>query len=331
MQYRSVKGFTGWGQLGILFVFLGLGFILAGFAQLVIGYKVVPDDIPMTAIGEAMMEALMEPENVNYARLAQVLGTFFMMFIPAVLFALTVHGKNPFWLGFNRFLNAKQVVAAFFIIIAANLFAAPIEDLSRYIVSHFPDLDKMAHNLEMQYQAQVLALSNLQSWPEFLMGIVIMAFFPALFEELFFRGAMQNLFARWWRKPYLAIVVTALVFSLIHLSVYLFLSRAILGFVLGLLYHKTRNIWVNIIAHFLNNAVALAQLFWLSSSGEAPKLEDMEPDIPWWTAIIFFVVLYVLFKLVNRYSAVSRFSVESRELALYSKENKDPFNNPNAA
>ncbi len=325
MQYRSVKGFTGWGQLGILLVFLGLGFILAGFAQLVIGYKVVPDGVPMESLGEAMIEALLQPENVAYARLSQVLGTFFMMFIPSLLFSLTVHGRNKFWLGFNRHLNAKQVWVGFFIIIAANFFAVPFEELTRSIVSNFPSLAEIADKLELQYEQQMLALSNLGSWPEFLMALAIMAFFPALFEELFFRGAMQNLFARWWKRPYLAIIVTSLVFSFIHLSVYLFISRAILGFVLGLMYHKTRNIWVNIIAHFLNNAVALAQLFWLSTSGEDLTLENMEPEIPWWTSLIFFAILFGLFKLLNRFSAVSRYTVEAEEIALYSKEGSDPF------
>ena len=60
--------------------------------------------------------------------------------------------------------------------------------------------------------------------------LVVMAFFPALFEEIFFRGAMQELLERWWKKPLLAVIFTSIVFSLIHMSVYLFLSRFMASF-----------------------------------------------------------------------------------------------------
>ena len=42
MNYRSVKGFTGWAQLGILLVFLGAGFVLAGGVQLLVGFQLSP-------------------------------------------------------------------------------------------------------------------------------------------------------------------------------------------------------------------------------------------------------------------------------------------------
>ncbi|MBK7557477.1 MAG: CPBP family intramembrane metalloprotease [Chitinophagaceae bacterium] len=82
------------------------------------------------------------------------------------------------------------------------------------MLSYFPDLYVMGQKMESAYTEQVMALSNLKSWGEFVMAIVIMAFFPALFEEIFFRGAVQNLLERWWQKPLLAIIATSrLVFT----------------------------------------------------------------------------------------------------------------------
>jgi uncharacterized protein len=250
MQYKSVKGFSGMGQLGILLVCIGLGFILAAGAQLVIGMQIVPKGTAIANIGEAMVKAMMEPRNVGYARLAQVLGTFLLLFIPSVMYTWITNGRNKFWLGFNNYINVYQVMIGFAIIFFGNVMASPLADLTKYVVAHFPSLDTMAQDLENNYNDQVVALSNLKSWPEFIMAIFIMAFFPALFEEVFFRGAVQNLLVRWWKKPLLAIMVTSLLFSFIHLSVYLFLSRAVLGFVLGMLYHNTKNIWKNVIHIF---------------------------------------------------------------------------------
>ena len=150
-----------------------------------------------------------------------------------------------------------------------------------------------------------------------------MAFFPAMFEEVFFRGALQNLLVRWWKNPFIAILVTSLVFSLIHMSVYLFLSRAILGFVLGLLYHKTKNIWVNIIAHFLNNAIAMAQLFYMSTRAEKLDLDKLDPSYPLWIGIAAFGVLVFLFWLLDKYSKQNRLKIDAQENLLIEKE--DPF------
>jgi uncharacterized protein len=279
MQYKSVKGFSGAGALGMLIIFLGLGFILAGGVQLYIGMQMIPEGTPMPEIGDRMIKALLDPKNVGLARLSQVLGTFLLLFVPTVLYSLVVNGKNKFWLGFNSLFSVKQVFIAFFLIMVANLLASPLADLTKSVVANFPNLNAFAKNLEDTYNEQVLALSNLRSWSEYIMAIFIMAFFPALFEEVFFRGAMQNLLEKWWKNPLLAILITSLVFSFIHFSVYLFLSRAVLGFVLGLLYYKTKNIWVNIFAHFLNNAIAVSQLFYLSRQNKKVELEQLEPQL----------------------------------------------------
>lgn len=323
MQYRSVKGFSGWGQLGLLLVFLGVGFILTAVAQLIIAIKMMPVGTSIFSSPDAIMNAMMDPKNVGLARLMQVAGTFFLLFVPAVLYSWVTNGKNKFWLGFNKYLNGYQIVIGFFIIFAANVMAAPLADISKTIIAHFPRLDIMAKNMEDAYNAQVLALSNLKSWPEFLMAIVIIAFFPAMFEEVFFRGAMQNLLVRWWKNPLIAILFTSLLFSLIHVSVYLFLSRAVLGFVLGLLYHKSKNIWVNIIAHFLNNAIAVTQLFYMSKSAEKLDLNKMDPSYPWWIGVLALGFLIFLFMLLNKYSLQNRLRIETQEKLLIEKE--DPF------
>ena len=316
MPYRSIKGYTGLGQLGLLLVFLGLGFILAGGAQLIIAMKIVPEGTPFANIGDAMLKAMLDPANVSYARLAQVLGTFFLLFIPAVLFSWISNGKNTWWLGFNKYINIYQVLLGFLIIFTANILAAPLADMSKALISHLPSLDKMAKSLEEAYNEQVLVLSNLKSWPEFIMALAIMAFFPALFEEMFFRGAMQNLLVKWWKQPILAIVFTSLLFSLIHSSAYLFLSRAVLGFVLGWMFYKTQNLWVNVIAHFLNNAIALAQLFSMSNRKEKLDVSKLDPKVDWWFGLIAIGILFFLFRFLNRYSVKNRMKINAREQTL---------------
>ncbi|RYY65533.1 MAG: CPBP family intramembrane metalloprotease [Chitinophagaceae bacterium] len=323
MQYKTVKGFSGAGALGMLLVFLGLGFFLAGAAQLIIAMKMVPDGTPLAKMGDVLIRSMLDPKNVGWARLSQVLGTIFLLFIPAVLYSLVVNGKNPFWLGFNKYVTPRQILIGFGIIFFANLMAGPIADLSKSVIANFPKLDALAKNLEDTYNEQVLALSNLKSWPEYIMAIFIMAFFPALFEEVFFRGALQNLFEKWWKSPWAAILISSIIFSIIHFSIYLFLTRLILGFVLGLMYYKTKNIWVNIVAHFLNNAIAVTQLFYLSRQSQKLDLAKIDPKVEWWVGVVALIVLLGLFKLLEKYSADYKARIEAKEQVLLAQE--DPF------
>lgn len=313
MNYRSVKGMTGWGQLGILLIFLGAGLVLAGGVQLLIGYQLIPAGLPPDKMAEAMINSLLLPENVGAARLSQVLGTFFLFFIPAVLWMLVCHGKNKFWLGFNKHINLWQIILGFVLIFLANVIANPLAELSKSILVNFPKLNAMGMVMEEEFTKQVMALSNLKSWGEFFMAIVIMAFFPALFEEILFRGAVQNLLVRWWRKPLLAIIVTSLLFSLIHMSVFLFLSRVVLGFVLGLMYERSKNLWVNIIAHFLNNTVAVIQLFWISTHKQKVEVDKLDPAVPWWGALIALAVAVVFFILFEKVSAKNKTQIAFEE------------------
>jgi membrane protease YdiL (CAAX protease family) len=313
MEYKSIKGFTGLGQLAILLVFLGAGFILAGAVQLLIGFQMVPSGLPADKMIDAILEAMLQPENVGLARLSQVLGTFLLFFLPAVFYLLLCHGRNSFWLGFNKHINAGQIIIGFCLIFLANIVANPLAELSKTIAVNLPDLNAMGLRMEAEYARQVTALSNLQSWGEFFMAIIIMAFFPALFEEILFRGALQNILERWWKAPLLAIMVSSLLFSLIHMSVFLFLSRFVLGFVLGLMYQRSKNLWVNIIAHFLNNTVAVIQLFWISRHSKVPAPDNMDPAVPWWGGLIALALTIGTFLLFEKVSAKNRTQVAFEE------------------
>lgn len=323
MQYRTVKGFSGWGQLGMLCVFTGVGFILSAVVQVVIIMQVAPAGMSGSRLAEEGMKALMLPGNIGYARLLQVLTTFFLFFVPAILFLVVCHGRNLFWLGFNKHINAWQVLIGFFLFLCANVIAVSLQDISKDILVHSPGLNAMARKLENSYNEQVTALSNLKSWGEFIMAILIMAFFPALFEEVFFRGTLQNLLVKWWKAPLIAIIVTSILFSIIHMSVYLFLSRALLGFMLGLMYQRSKNIWVNIIAHFLNNSIVIIQMFLLSRHGDKIEANKLDPKFPIWGGLLAAAITCGLFLLFEKVSVKNRQLISFEEQNLLEKN--DPF------
>jgi membrane protease YdiL (CAAX protease family) len=317
MEYRSVKGFTGWGQLGILFAFIGGGFIIAAIIQLVIGFSLIDKGLPALQQGDAMLKALFKPENLGWLQISQVLTTFFVMFLPAVAYSLICNGKYPLWLGFSKRINVWQLILGFCIIYCANVVAQPLQEFSKLVIGQFPRFDRWAKGMEDAYNQQVLAMSNLKSWSSLVIAIIVIAFFPALFEEMLFRGAIQNLLIRWWKKPLLAIIVTSVLFSFIHGEAYPFLSRAVLGFALGMLYWQSQNIWVNVGAHFLNNAFYLVQLFIVARSSGKTDISKIDDHFPLWIGILSAVIFYFLFVVFKKISARNRNGIEMDEQKLW--------------
>lgn len=104
--------------------------------------------------------------------------------------------------------------------------------------------------------ANVDALQGIANAFPVLMLIYAFIVGPIL-EELLFRGLFMNLF--FVDKPYLSLILSSIIFGALHTSndlVYL-LSKIALGFVLGLVYLKTKNIKANIAVHILNNVSAI--------------------------------------------------------------------------
>lgn len=73
-------------------------------------------------------------------------------------------------------------------------------------------------------------------------------------EEFAFRGVTAAVMRRWGDWP--AVIFSALIFAMAHYSFQALPVVLMGGFVMALLYVRTRNIWINIFVHFLNNLIA---------------------------------------------------------------------------
>jgi membrane protease YdiL (CAAX protease family) len=87
-------------------------------------------------------------------------------------------------------------------------------------------------------------------------------------EELFFRGFFQNLLARWWR-PSSAILATAVVFTFFHFVPLRFSLVFEMALVMGVLYHRSGSLWLNIVFHAVTNAIAQGFFYAPQSASES--------------------------------------------------------------
>lgn len=323
MEYKSVKGYSGWGQFGFLLLFTGVGLMIAAFFQFAVGFTLIPKGTSMLDAGDVMLKAMNDPKNVNTVRILQVVSTLLMLGLPAWVFMRLCHSKHWLWLGFSKYFSAKQVGLGIVLIFCANVVSQPLVDVTKYLLQNFPSWVQKANAMEKLYNEQILLMSNLTGWGEYLIAIIIIAFFPALFEEMFFRGAVQSTLHRWWKNPWAAVIVTSVLFSLIHLSIYLFLSRLLLGAALGWIFYKSRNVWIGVMIHFFNNTFALTQVFYLKKTGSKIDPSKLDTELPWWGIALSAVVLVGAAVLFNRFSKSNANTIRIKEESLYAQLN--PF------
>ena len=98
-------------------------------------------------------------------------------------------------------------------------------------------------------------------------NLFIMALLPAVGEELCFRGVIQKLFqpavlSRGGKQIsktaiHLSVWVSAILFSAMHLQFYGFVPRMLLGAFFGYLLVWSGSLWLPVLAHFTNNAMAV--------------------------------------------------------------------------
>ena len=108
------------------------------------------------------------------------------------------------------------------------------------------------------------------SYLDLIINIVIMAITPAFCEELLFRGVLQNQLEKWFKNAHIAVWVAAIIFSAIHFQFYGFLPRMVLGAALGYLLVYGKSLWLPIVAHCVNNSLAVI------TAWGANKLEIMK-------------------------------------------------------
>ena len=88
-----------------------------------------------------------------------------------------------------------------------------------------------------------------------LLNLLTIGLIPAICEELLFRGAILQWFRKSFKNVHLAIFLSAIIFSAIHLQFYGFFPRMLMGMYLGYLFIWTGSIWSCIIFHFINNVI----------------------------------------------------------------------------
>jgi uncharacterized protein len=247
---------------------------------------------------------LNNPAYADTMKILQVITAVIGFFVPAVVTAALLNNRPFRLLGLAEKPNGAQAGLVILIIGASLAVATGLS----FINAHIPIPDNWRVEflkLEDNYNRQVEAIVRLKDTKDYLIALVVMAFLPAVCEETMFRGGAQNFLTRSTKLPWLSIIIVSLIFSVVHLSFYGFLSRMFLGIILGLIFHYSGKLWLSILAHFINNALALTVLFFYIRQGKSMH-DAMKSDETSWWGLLALPVVIILFSLFRRLSGNRR-------------------------
>jgi len=244
--------------------------VLSLFAMLLVGYIIIGNVVALVVISlfyqgnfmEAMTDPVGHPDIRNIMVVAQGLASLAgLVFIPAFyLKKIESRSINRFFAGFP---SGKWFLVLSLTVVALAIAVSPIADWNA--TAHFPswtgELESFLRGFEDQAAKLVKAFVSNLTPGEFLMVFVVIAVIPAVGEELVFRGFIQTELIRAFRNPHVGIWLAAAFFSAFHLQFFGFFPRLFMGATMGYVYYWSRNLWIPIIYHFLNNGIQITAIY----------------------------------------------------------------------
>ena len=203
-------------------------------------------------------------ENIFRLKMSQLIASLFIFIVPSVVLSYFTFNESLNIFGFKRGLKRQNIqiillIMIFiqpFVIFCVQINSSILESISEYI----PVIYKQMKIMEDRATELTEFLLQMNTTGDLFFNIFLIALIPAIGEELFFRGIIQqkleNILA-----PHLSVFITSFIFSAIHFQFFGFLPRLFLGMILGYLFLYSRNLWASIFAHFINNAMGVLLMY----------------------------------------------------------------------
>lgn len=218
-------------------------------------------------LSQGISGSLADYNTISALKLMQLFNAVGLFIVPPLLFAKWLKEKPKHYL-----LMDKQPLSINFVVVPFLMIAAmPIINWMAEINSqmHLPDflvgLEQWMKAKEDEAAMLTEAFLRMDSVGGLLYNLLLIAIIPAVGEELLFRGAMQNLFSKWFKNVHVGIWLAAILFSAMHGQFFGFFPRMLLGAMFGYLMVWSGSLWVPILAHFVNNGAAVVVAYFVGT------------------------------------------------------------------
>jgi membrane protease YdiL (CAAX protease family) len=198
-------------------------------------------------------------ENLSFLKFMQVVQSVGLFIIPSMLLAILFGGSISGYLKLDRKPYQTSILLAIIIVFISSPFINFVGEINSKMTlpSAFSSIEHwMRESEDAAENITKLFLKTETIWGLFF-NILMIGIIPAVGEELLFRGVIQRIFSEWTKNIHWGIWISAILFSALHFQFYGFIPRAILGAIFGYLFVWSGNLWLPVLAHFVNNTVAV--------------------------------------------------------------------------
>lgn len=222
-----------------------------------------------------------------------------MFIIPAVITARIFNpGKAMKVMQINTLPSLWQVIAVLLIYVAS---APMMNGIVLWNESwQLPEWMSWLREMEDAAMAATEQMLTLSSIGQLVVAVLLVGVLTGIGEEFLFRGSLQRLLMERNTNMHVAIWVTALIFSVVHLQAFGVVPRMLLGAYFGYLAVWSGSLWLPILAHALNNSVAVVAYY--DKSIETMPWIGEEPTALTFaiSSVVTVVLLVVLGKFLRR-------------------------------
>ena len=251
--------------IGKLAVTIGLA-ILHGALFTVVGMTIssVVFDIDLESMQDLNVN-LSDPQSLNALMTLQILSTVGIFLMAAYMSAKLFSGNPNKYLSIDKVAHPKWFLA----VMVLMGIALPLISFLGVVNAGIPFPDSMMglkesfEASEESNQSFVNAFLSKEGTGALMLNLLMVAVLPAIGEEWMFRGVVQRLMVNWTKNIHWGIWIAAFVFSAFHFSFFGFLPRLILGAIFGYLLVWSKSMWVPVLAHFVNNAIAVFLAYYM--------------------------------------------------------------------
>lgn len=261
-----MENMSAWGKLFLLLGLIILSSLLSALTGLLIGKLFFGIDLA------GLSDYISNPQTpgaVAFVKIYQLINQIGIFIIPVILYTLLVSPSVGSYLNLDKKPGLLSLLISGLIVYTILPFNHYLLEINQSI--NLPEAFSAIENWINDYEARAEALTKTfletDSLVVLMVNIFIVAVVPAVGEEWLFRGVLLKLFKQITSNVHWAVIITAILFSALHLQFVSFLPRFALGIVLGYLFVATHNLWVPIFAHFVNNASS-AIIYYLHYNGK---------------------------------------------------------------
>ena len=218
----------------------------------------------------------------------QVSQSVSLFIIPSLLAAWLLYENPGAVLFLKKSLSLVPALMVILLVVMVNPFINFLGGINSEM--HLPDwlsgMETWMRNAEELAGNLTDAFLKVEGIGGLFFNLFMIAVLPALGEELLFRGVIQRILTDLTRNMHLGIWLSAALFSALHFQFFGFLPRMALGAMFGYLLVWSGTLWLPILAHFINNALAVIALYLIDKGRISPSVEDIGVGPEYWYYVV---------------------------------------------